>query len=233
MTDIGQDHFEEINKITAGSNYGWPYREGKDRNGLDPSFDDTLPESNREGYINTYVPLPDTDCRGLHFKYPVAYYSHQQENPRGGNAIAGGAIYPGTDIHQLFGKFIFGDLVTGRVFAADLAELKTINLDSRTSSASLEEIQLYIDENDMQRDVDLQPEYYATPGRVDMRIWADSRTVYLMSKWDGKIRHFVSDSPYPTSEPSEPSGSGSIHRTHLLSSPFYLLSLLAYITGNL
>lgn len=52
------------------------------------------------------------------FAYPVAIYDH-----RDGQAITGGYAYDGR-IAALRGKFVFGDITRGRVFAADVAAMK-------------------------------------------------------------------------------------------------------------
>ncbi|MCY3731618.1 MAG: hypothetical protein OXF98_09775, partial [Rhodospirillaceae bacterium] len=52
------------------------------------------------------------------FTYPVAVYDHDE-----GVAITAGFAYRGS-VPALAGKFVFGDIQRGRVFAADLAEMK-------------------------------------------------------------------------------------------------------------
>ena len=50
--------------------------------------------------------------------YPVAEYSH-----RDGDAISSGFVYHGTKIPQLLGKYVFGDISTGRLFYTDYAAM--------------------------------------------------------------------------------------------------------------
>jgi hypothetical protein len=49
----------------------------------------------------------------------VAQYDHDE-----GNAISGGFVYTGTMIPQLKGKYVFGDVVNGRVYYVENSELK-------------------------------------------------------------------------------------------------------------
>ena len=52
------------------------------------------------------------------FTYPVAIYDHSE-----GVAISGGFAYDGR-IEALRGKFVFGDVQRGRLFASDVAAMK-------------------------------------------------------------------------------------------------------------
>ena len=55
------------------------------------------------------VYLRPSEDRG--YTYPTAQYDHNK-----GNAIGGGFVYEGDAVPQLRGKFVFCDLVRGRVF---------------------------------------------------------------------------------------------------------------------
>lgn len=41
-----------------------------------------------------------------------------------GSAVTGGFVYRGRLVHKLVGKYIFGDIVTGRIFYADANSLE-------------------------------------------------------------------------------------------------------------
>src|SRR6476646_607358 len=72
------------------------------------------------------------------FTYPVAMFDHTQ-----GQAVTGGFAYHGT-IAALRGKFVFGDIVRGRVFAADLAAMKKADDGIPETVAPVEEVQLAV-----------------------------------------------------------------------------------------
>lgn len=103
ITNIGQHSVEEVNLGIAGGDYGWPNREGT------LLFD---PMANPE----LVYPLPEQDSG---YVYPVAQYDHDE-----GNAISGGFVYAGTEVPQLKGKYVFGDIPRGKVFYAEVDEME-------------------------------------------------------------------------------------------------------------
>ena len=109
--DIGMNHIEEINIVHKGGNYGWMKREGYWENGM----------IRPGGALDQLNPLPDDVLDATNpdeFIYPVAMYDHDE-----GQAVTAGFPYDGP-IEALQGKFLFGDIQRGRLFAADLAALK-------------------------------------------------------------------------------------------------------------
>jgi len=129
--DIGMSHIEEINIVREGENYGWMQREGFFDNGV------TRPG----GVLNQIFPLSAEILDGRRqdeFTYPVAIYDHND-----GEAITAGFVYQGA-IPALQGKFVFGDIVRGRLFAADLAAMKEADDGIPKTVAPVEEIQLYV-----------------------------------------------------------------------------------------
>jgi hypothetical protein len=192
-SDIGMNHIEEINIVRNGENYGWMKREGYWENGRW-----------RGGQLNELFPLPQEVLEGREkdgFTYPVAIYDHDE-----GRAVTDGFAYHG-QIAALRGKFVFGDIQNGRLFAADLAELKKADDGIPQTVARIEEIQLYVrDANGNRIGVSMRELVERTMGtslpRVDLHI-GRSRDGELMltSRQDGVIRMLVQDSTATTAAP--------------------------------
>jgi glucose/arabinose dehydrogenase len=112
---IGLRTWETINIIRKGANYGYSEREGHERlepnNGISarPTPDRIPLRINATETSGTLTPT-----------YPVAQYRHQ---PGGGDAIAGGLLYRGKAFPALRGKYLTGDISTGRVWYADYREM--------------------------------------------------------------------------------------------------------------
>ena len=93
----------------------------------------------RGGLLNELLPLPADVLDGRTkdgFTYPVVIYDHDE-----GNAVTDGFAYHGR-IAALRGKFVFGDIQRGRLFAAGTYRwvalfqlIRTINLLPRPRSA--------------------------------------------------------------------------------------------------
>ena len=112
------------------------------------------------------------------FRYiPVAQYDHDD-----GKAISSVVVYRGSAIPQLQGKLLCADIVVGRIFYADEAELQ---LGKQTP---LKELRLSIDGTERA----LKEVSNHSGGRVDLRLGTDVRgEVFLLTKGDGKIRQLV------------------------------------------
>ncbi|UCC14852.1 MAG: PQQ-dependent sugar dehydrogenase [Gammaproteobacteria bacterium] len=89
LGDVGQADWEEVDVIEAGGNYGWRIREG--------------------AHCNDNI-QPNCDNTGL--TDPVWEYDHSQ-----GQSITGGVVYRGRSIAGLSGFYLFGDFVSGRIWA--------------------------------------------------------------------------------------------------------------------
>lgn len=90
--DVGQNAWEEVDRIVAGGNYGWNSREGRHCYGAEPC-----------------------DAGGP-FEAPLV------EHPRTeARSITGGYVYRGSALPALRGRYIYGDYVTGNLFAFDPA----------------------------------------------------------------------------------------------------------------
>jgi glucose/arabinose dehydrogenase len=86
--DVGQNAYEEIDIFESGSNYGWNVMEG----------------------LHCYAA---TTCDTTNKRKPVWEY------PQGSNnySVTGGYVYRGSLMPTLYGKYIYGDYVSGRIWA--------------------------------------------------------------------------------------------------------------------
>ena len=184
-SDIGMDNVEEINIVRNGENYGWMRREGIWENGRP-----------KGGALNELYPLPAEILDGRQkdgFTYPVAIYDHDE-----GRAVTDGFAYHGR-IAALRGKFVFGDIQTGRIFASDLAAMKKADDGIPQTVAPVEEIQLYVRDASGQRtDVSLRQLVEKTMGkslpRADLHIGRSrDGELFITSRQDGMIRMLVPD----------------------------------------
>ena len=100
--------------------------------------------------------------------------------------MTGGFAYHGR-IAALRGKFVFGDLVRGRLFAADLAAMKEADDGIPRTVAPVEEIQLYVrDAGGNRVYVSLRELIERTMGRTTTR--AD---LHVSRSRDGEALHHV------------------------------------------
>jgi glucose/arabinose dehydrogenase len=170
MSDIGQSQIEEVNIGVSGANYGWRLREG------------TFATAFSIGGVRPgpVYPLPAVDEE--EFTYPVAQYDHDE-----GNAISSGFVYRGSGIPELQGKYVFSDLVTGRLFYIEASNLTPGN------PAQIQELRVIF--NGREREVlgvGGYPNTYAAGNRAGLRLGIDAAgELYLLTKGDGWIRKLV------------------------------------------
>jgi hypothetical protein len=182
------NNIEEINIVHEGQNYGWMKREGLFENGI------TRPG----GALNQLFPLAPEVLRSKTtdgFVYPVAMFDHTQ-----GQAVTGGFAYRGR-IAALRGKFVFGDIVRGRVFVADVAAMKKADDGIPETVSPVEEVQLAVRSASGTRTyVSFRELIEATNGttatRADLHL-SQTRDgeLLLTSRQDGMIRMLVPDTP--------------------------------------
>jgi glucose/arabinose dehydrogenase len=99
VADVGQNRFEEINRVVAGGNYGWNVREGPDCFRADD-----CPTAAPDG-----TPLRD----------PVVSYPHGGAEVSG-LAVVGGYVADGAGVPGLDGRYVFADWRSeGRLFVAE------------------------------------------------------------------------------------------------------------------
>ena len=102
VADVGEDRWEEVNRVEAGGNYGWPIREGQ------------------ECFVRPDVAaLVEPACAALDLAAPWIAYAHPAIDPEGGLAVTGGVVVVDPELPGLVGRYVFGDFVTGRVWAWD------------------------------------------------------------------------------------------------------------------
>jgi glucose/arabinose dehydrogenase len=114
--DVGQDTFEEVDHLragtAAGANFGWSFYEGRSRFKTQP--------------INRSK---------LHF--PVAVYRHGVAGADN-CSITGGYVYRGNAIPRLRGQYLYGDFCSGRIwkFPTGGGRPKLTNMSFHTGSIS-------------------------------------------------------------------------------------------------
>lgn len=119
--DVGQADWEEINNVTAAGNYGWPLWEGARCTVADGCSSD----------VNVTMP------------------SHSYAHENGSAAVIGGFIYRGQLLQEYYGKYFYGDAVSGNIYAVDLndpdSERELVaNTDSVFSFAVGHDNELYV-----------------------------------------------------------------------------------------
>ncbi|HEV2783679.1 MAG TPA: PQQ-dependent sugar dehydrogenase [Actinophytocola sp.] len=164
---IGEHDIEGVYDLRAGDNFGWSEREGAF------VFD-------RRERCNLY-PLPADDAQ-LGYDYPVAAFDHNAAQlPCGadaGHAIVGGFVYRGSALPVLRGKYVFGDLVDGRVLYTNASEMVRGN-----RLAPLYQLRIFNSAGTLTSMPSL-----AGDSRVDMRLGIDrSGELYVMAKANGRV----------------------------------------------
>jgi hypothetical protein len=174
VSDIGQGNVEEVNVVAGGGNHGWPEREGTFAIDVetDPEVVFALPPSD---------PVP--------YGYPVAQYDHDE-----GVAIAGGFVYRGAAIPELVGRFVFGDIRSGRLLYADMDALLAADDGDPATTAPVYELGLLQGGVATTLLAVVQSE---APGvqRADLRFGVDAASeLYVTTKQDGFVRRLARDS---------------------------------------
>lgn len=194
LLDIGQDQIEEVNLGVAGANYGWRIREGTFATAHGVETDDPLG--------GVYEVDIEEDTQQL--TYPVAQYDHDE-----GFAVGSGFVYRGEAIPELIGKFVFTELVRGRVFYIETEPVDSTEDDASTemqepaevlvpgTPTTIHELDILIDgEEGSLSEIAGMPNTYLShlpyTTRVDLRLSVDRHgEMYLLSKGDGWIRKIV------------------------------------------
>lgn len=91
--DVGQNAWEEINIIENGKNYGWRIMEGN------------------------HCFNPPSNCNTTNLTLPIWEYGRDSQ---GGYSVTGGYVYRGKSAPELYGKYIYGDFVSGNIWALEM-----------------------------------------------------------------------------------------------------------------
>ncbi len=168
VADIGESNVEEINIIEKGGDYGWSKIEGQF--GIDTKADAKI--------VFTVPPAMLTP-----YGKPFGQFDHQD-----GKAISGGFVYQGP-IPELRNKYIFGDIVSGKLFY--------MNLDATLSDSTVYALNIFKDG----KPTSLMT--LAHLNRAHLRIGYDEHTgnLFVMTKADGMIRR-ISKAYYEASAPN-------------------------------
>ena len=155
---IGEQQVDSIFPGKEGANYGWNLREGGFR------FEKANP-------LKVYA-LSEAD--GDHgYTNPVARLDHDELR-----AIVGGFVYRGSRLPALYGKYLFGDIVSGRVLYTLASEMSENETD-----AEIREV-LLLDSEGTRRSFG----HFAQRPRADLRFGMDAEgEIYLLSKANGTI----------------------------------------------
>jgi hypothetical protein len=170
LAHIGEKSVESIHDVRAGDNLGWSRREGAF------VFDTTHRCDLRA--------LPTDDAKHG-YAYPVAAYDH--DPPPGhscaadvGHAISGGYVYRGQAVPELHGKYVFADLVDGRVMYTEERDMRRA---PAGANATIHELAIF---DSTARETTMPG--LAGDARVDLRLGRDAAgELYLLSKANGKV----------------------------------------------
>lgn len=123
--DVGQDKWEEIDRVEVGKNYGWPCREGA--HDYDPNNPDVCPSA---------ANLAD----------PIFEYEHVAPNS---GSVTGGVVYRGAAMPAFQGTYIYGDFIrlqaAALTFDAAATQWKSTIIDEGGSDIAFS---LFTEDND-------------------------------------------------------------------------------------
>ena len=155
---IGEAQVDAVFQGIQGANYGWNLREGGYRfEKKDPYF---------------VYPNRDSDASSR-FTYPVARIDHDDIR-----AVVGGFVYRGDRLPDLYGKYVFGDIVLGQLFVVDAGDLDDGEMDAVIARVAIQ------DASGVIRSFD----HFAQRSRADLRFGQDAQgEIYVLSKANGRI----------------------------------------------
>jgi glucose/arabinose dehydrogenase len=155
--DIGESNLEEVNLVERGGAYGWGVGHLEGIAQIDAKIDPKIVRAATPEELAPYVA-------------PFALYDHHD-----GASITGGYVYHGP-LAALRGKYVFGDMVNGRLFF--------LNLDAGLTDHTIHEL------NVVRGGAVTSVKALARVDRAHLRIGYDERTgdLFVLTKGDGRIR---------------------------------------------
>jgi hypothetical protein len=172
LAHIGERSVEAIYDVRKGDNLGWSEREGP-----------YVFDKNDRCALRA---LPDGDAKNG-YVYPVAAYGHNAPpgfacNADVGRAISGGFVYRGKAMPALVGKYVFADLVDGRVMYVEERDMRRGG-----PRATIHELAI-LDTSGRK----ITMAQAANDARVDLRVGRDGDgELYLLSKANGTVWRVV------------------------------------------
>ena len=120
--DVGADRWEEVHRVVPGGDHGWPAREGRECVRLGDGA------------------LLDPACGERADVAPWIVYGHLALDPDGGQAVVGGVVVRDPQLPELAGRYVFGDFVSGRVWAYDpVADRRELLADAGPGVSAVDE----------------------------------------------------------------------------------------------
>lgn len=158
--DIGESNLEEVNLIVPGGAYGWGAGHLEGTAHIDATVDPKIVH-------------PATAEQLAPFTAPFAQYDHHD-----GASVTGGFVYAGP-LAALRGKYIFGDMVNGRLFFLDWA--------AGPADRTIRELAV------AHAGVPATVKALTGDERAHLRLGYDARTgdLFVLTKGDGMIRRVV------------------------------------------
>jgi glucose/arabinose dehydrogenase len=174
---FGERKVESVYDVRPGDNFGWNKREGG------YSFKGLKLDQN-----NVYK-LPAGGEPGCDYTYPVASYGRDvNKGLTIGDVvgISGGFVYRGKMMPALQGMYVFGDVVSGKVFYAKASDMKRGAKGVVPPQAPLHQLKLF---NASREQVTMSRlATGADNQRVDFRIGiGPDNELYFLTKADGRI----------------------------------------------
>lgn len=191
---VGLQTWETVDIVHKGANYGYSRREGPQ----ELHADNTLSDPPEPDVVPVLIDGARTEGT-VRPTYPVIAYNHTV-----GGAIANGFVYRGKAIPELRGKFLFGDIVSGRLWWSDFQEMLAADDGNPKTTAAMHPVRIAWKGEVYPRMAPINEVAYharggkaehlpggerVPGGRSDIRLAVDAAgELYVMSKSDGMIR---------------------------------------------